>query len=231
MTVGTFDDPGRRAGLLYLAVAILGAFGLLYAPSQLIVPGDVAATARNVSAAETTYRLAVVSGLASAVLFLFLARALRRLLAHVHAGNAALMVSLVNVAVAIGFALAAADLAALAALRDAGVLAAFGPAGREALAVLGLRASRQGLPVAQVFWGLWLFPFGALVMRSGFIPRILGVLLIVNGAAYVTASLVGLLLPAQVDLANRMAVVPELGEVWIMLWLLFKGARPRPPGR
>jgi hypothetical protein len=66
------------------------------------------------------------------------------------------------------------------------------------------------------------------VMRSGFLPRILGVLLIVNGFAYVVVSLTSLLLPAYVSVVSRPAIVAELGELWMMLWLLIKGAKVQP---
>ena len=77
----------------------------------------------------------------------------------------------------------------------------------------------------EILWGLWLVPFGLLVMRSRFLPRILGVLLIVNGFAYVAISLTWLLLPAYGNLAFRASMPALLGELWIMLWLLIKGAK------
>jgi hypothetical protein len=88
---------------------------------------------------------------------------------------------------------------------------------------LGLHG--DGVQLANIFWGLWLFPFGLLVIRSRFIPRILGAWLILNGVALVGVSLTALLHPASVDIANRIAIVPELGELWIMVWLIFLGVR------
>jgi len=89
---------------------------------------------------------------------------------------------------------------------------------------LGLH--RQGLVVNAIFWGLWLFPFGVLVMRSGFVPRILGVLLIVNCFAYLAVSLTSLLLPSYASVVARVAVIPEAaGELPIVVWLLIKGAK------
>jgi len=230
------DNPGRAAGLLYLLLVVLGAFSILYVPSKLIVPGDATATANNILASEGLYRLSIVSGLISAVVFLFLARALYRLLHPVSKPLASLMVTLVMISVAIGFALTMNDVAVLTVLRGTDFLAVFSQAQREGLAMLFLHLGTQGMLVSQLFWGLWLFPFGVLVMRSGFLPRILGILLVVNGVAYVVASLTGLLLPAYADLVGRIALVPELGEIWMMLWLLIKGARVRPaaeisPGR
>lgn len=96
------------------------------------------------------------------------------------------------------------------------------------LAMLFLRLHRQGNFVNEIFWGLWLFPFGLLVTRSGFLPRILGVLLIVNGLAYVAASLTWLLLPAYGDVVSRVSMPALFGELWIMLWLLIRGTKVQP---
>jgi hypothetical protein len=211
--------------LLYLLMIVLGAFSLLYVPSKLIVPGNATATANNILASETLYRLSVVSGLISSIVFMFLARSLYRLLNEVSKSYASLMVTLVMVSVAIGFALTVNDLAALAVLRDTEAPAAFSQPQREALALLFLSLSSQGMLMSQIFWGLWLFPFGILVMRSGFLPRILGVLLILNGTAYVVASLTGLLVPDYSSLLSPIVFILGLGEIWMMLWLVIKGVQ------
>ncbi len=138
------------------------------------------------------------------------------------------MVMLVLVSVAIGFVNEVNNIAALIVFRGADFLSAFGKPQLDALGMLFLRLRGQGLVVNEIFWGLWLFPFGMLVMRSGFLPRILGVLLIVNGFAYLAASLTSLVLPAYASVVNRFALIAETGELWIMLWLLIKGARVQP---
>ena len=86
----------------------------------------------------------------------------------------------------------------------------------------------RGLNINEALWGLWLFPFGVLVIRSGLIPRILGVLLIVNGFAYLALSFSSLLLPAYASVVSRFALPAQFGELWIMLWLLIKGAKVEP---
>jgi hypothetical protein len=218
----------RVTGFLYLLMAIPGAFSLMYVPGTLIVRGDAAATANNILASETLFRIAIVSGLLSGVAFIFLVMALYRLLGGVNKTHAALMVILVVVSVAIAFLNEVNNIAALTLFRGADFLSVFDKPQRDTLAMLFLGLHRQGLVVNAIFWGLWLFPFGVLVMRSGFLPRILGLLLIVNCFAYVAASLTSLLLPSYANVVSRAVLPALLGEVWILLWLLIKGAKVPP---
>jgi hypothetical protein len=219
----------RIAGAWYVLMGLTAPFTLIYLPRKLIVPGNATATAGNVLASEMVFRLAIVATLFSLVAFVFLAMALYRLLSGVNESHASLMVALILISVAIGFVNEVNNIAALTLFRGPAFLSAFDKPQRDALGTLFLHLRGQGLVVEQIFWGLWLFPFGLLVMRSGFIPKILGVLLIINGFAYVVASLTELLAPAYANLVERFALIPETGELWIMLWLLIKGVRAQPP--
>jgi hypothetical protein len=141
-----------------------------------------------------------------------------------------LMVTLGLVPVPITFLNVLNAIAALTLIHGADFLSVFDNSQRAALAMLFLGLHADGANVANIFWGLWLLPFGVLVMRSGFFPRILGAWLIVDGFALVAVSLTGLLLPAHLNIVNRVAILPELGELWMMAWLLIKGVRVgRPP--
>ncbi|HEV1995280.1 MAG TPA: DUF4386 domain-containing protein [Candidatus Acidoferrum sp.] len=222
------NRTARVAGLLYVLMGLLVPFSLIYIPRTLIVPGNATATANNILGHEMLFRAGIVTGLASAVAFVLLVIALYRLLSGVNKTYAALMVILVVVSVAIGFLNEVNNIAALTLFRGADFLAVFDKPQRDALAMLFLGLHRQGLVVNEIFWGLWLFPFGVLVMRSGFLPRILGVLLIVNCFAYVAASLISLLLPSYANVVFRAIQPALLGELWIMLWLLIKGAKVQP---
>lgn len=223
------DRKARIAGSLYLLMAPLAVFALQYVPRSLIVRGDAAATANNVLEHEMLFRAGSVAGLLSAVVFILLAVALYRLLSDVNKTHAALMVILAVVLAAIMFPNEVNNIAALTLFRGGGDLSSmFDGAQRAALGMFFLDLHRYGLIVSEIFWGLWLFPFAVLVMRSGFLPRILGVLLIVNGFAYVAAWLTSLLWPAYGPAVSR-AILPALmGELWITLWLLFKGAKVQP---
>ncbi|MGH9793668.1 MAG: DUF4386 domain-containing protein [Candidatus Acidiferrales bacterium] len=228
--VSSTKKAARVAGILYLFVVVTAAFSVTYVPSKLIVRGNTAATVHNIHASQSLYRLGIASGLISATIFIFLALALYRLLKGVNQRHAALMVILVLIQVPITFLNAVNHLAALTLLRGADFLSAFDKPQRDALAMLFLNLHDQGIIVAQIFWGLWLFPFGSLVYRSEFLPRILGAWLIINGIAYLALSFTGLLLPQFYTAVFNSALPAALGQMAMMLWLLIVGAKDQPLG-
>ncbi len=222
------DKAARVAGAVYLALAVTDAFGLIYIPRTLIVRGNATATANNILAHETLFRLGIVSDLISSVIFIFLVMALYRLLSGVNKTHASLMVALVLVSATVGFMNALSNIAALILFRGGDFLSVFNKVQLDALAMLSLRLHGQGIVINEIFWGLWLFPFGVLVMRSRFLPRILGVLLLIACFGYLASSLALLLLPAYGQIVSRFAMVLALGELPIILWLLIKGAKVQP---
>ncbi len=209
-------------------MAVTAPFSLIYLPGKLMVSGNAAATANNLLASQMLFRLGIVAELITGVIFLLLVMALYRLLSGVNKNHARLMVGLVLVSVAITFVNVLNNVAALTLFRGADVLAVFGKPQRDALAMLFLGLHGQGIVVNQIFWGLWLLPFGVLVMRSGFLPRILGVWLIINGFAYVALSLTDLLASQYGQMAFRIALPALFGEIAIMLWLVIKGVKVQP---
>ncbi len=224
----SLNRKARIAGLLYLLLIIPGPFSLIYIPSVLIVRGNATATANNVLASETLFRLGMASDVAGAFFFILLVMALYRLLAGVNKAHASLMVALVLVSAAVSLVNVVSNVAALTLFRGGEFLAVLDKPQRDAFAMLFLRVHGQGNIINQTFWGLWLIPFGILVFRSGFLPRFLGVWLIVNGFAYVALSFTGLLLPDHYSVAFRMAQPLLFGELAIILWLLIKGAKAPP---
>ena len=224
----SLNRKARIAGLLYLLLIIPGPFSLIYIPSVLIVRGNATATANNVLASETLFRLGMASDVAGAFFFILLVMALYRLLAGVNKAHASLMVALVLVSAAVSLVNVVSNVAALTLFRGGEFLTVLDKPQRDAFAMLFLRVHGQGNIINQTFWGLWLIPFGILVFRSGFLPRFLGVWLIVNGFAYVALSFTGLLLPDHYSVAFRMAQPLLFGELAIILWLLIKGAKAPP---
>ena len=221
------DRQARTAGWLYLLLVIPGPFVLIYLPSKLIVRGDAAATAANLLAHETLFRFGMVADVAGSVFFVVLAFALYRLLSRVDPTRAAFMVALV-VSSAIACVNVLPNAAALALTRGGESLTVLDQMQREALAMLFLRLHSIGNTVNETFWGGWLLPFGMLVYRSGFLPRFLGAWLVVNGAAYVALSGIGLLRPELSGKAFLFAQPLLFGELAIMLWLIIKGANQKP---
>jgi hypothetical protein len=218
-------NPGRFAGLLYLLMSIPGAFALVYVPSKLIVHGNAAATANNIAASETLFRLGIAAQLMSQVGFIFVALALYDLLKGVNRRHASLMFGLIVVSIPIAFLNELNAIAAVILVRGADFLSIFDKPQRDALAMLFLNLHNQGFGVAEIFWGLWLFPLGLLVYRSRFLPRFLGVWLAIGGFAYVILSLTSVLLPQYQDEVFTFSQPAFFGEVALMLWLLIKGAR------
>ncbi|MBI1742111.1 DUF4386 domain-containing protein [Candidatus Acetothermia bacterium] len=215
----------RIAGLLYLLASSPAPFGLIYVPSTLIVTGDATATANHIRASETLLRLGIASELISAAAFILAVFALYRLFEGVNKQQASLMVTLFVVSVPISFLNVLNDVAALVLVSGADFLSVFDKSQLDTLAYLFLRLHGQGFVVAQIFWGLWLFPFGILVIRSGFIPRVLGALLMIAGSGYLVSSFTSLLLPGYAHLVSQFALVLEFGELPIVLWLLIWGAK------
>jgi hypothetical protein len=200
-------------------------FGLIYVPRALIVPGDATATANHLRTSETLVRLGIASELIVAIMLMFAVLAFYRLFKDVHRETALAMATLILVSVPISLFIVLNELAALVLVSGAAFLSVFETRQLDALAYLCLRLHSQGLVVAEIFWGLWLFPFGLLVIRSGFIPRVLGVLLMIAGSAYVAASFTALFLPRYAHLVGQFALVLEFGELPMVLWLLIWGAK------
>jgi hypothetical protein len=218
----------RIAGAIYLSMVITGPFSLIYVPSKLIVRGDATATAQNVLAHETMFRLAILADLVGQVIFICLAIALYRLLSNVNKTWAALMVGFVLVSAAVGFLNTLNNIAALILFRGADFLAVFDKPQRDALGMLFVRLHSQGIFIDEMFWGLWLLPFGLLVFRSGFMPRFIGVWLMINCFGYVALSVIAQFFPDSYEAAFRYLQPVLFGELAILLWLLIRGAKLPP---
>lgn len=208
---------GRVAGALYLVVVLTGMFCLAYVPSQS--GGTIAEAAAHAD----LFRAGIAAFLAMQVAFLLLPFALYRVFADVNRGAATLMVALAAVSVPIGLVAVTHRMEALSLLETAGANAADSA---NAAFALCLQRYGHGLRIASLFWGLWLLPFGWLVLRSGRIPRVLGLLLVLGGAGYVV-QVFGGLVPRFADsaLMGYVRMPAALGEIGSCLWLLAFGAR------
>jgi hypothetical protein len=221
--MNSLKRTAKLAGLLYLIWVITGIYGVFYIPSQTIIPGDAAATARKILANEFLFRTGIINDIISATLWVFVALVLYRLFKQVNERQAKLLVVLVIVQIPAAFFMEALNIASLMIIKGE-VLKTFELVQRQDLAMLFFKISAYGSIVLETFWGLWLLPFGLLVYKSVFIPRILGIFLILNGIAYIIHSFTTLLLP-DYQATVRLFAFPFwiLGEISIMLWLLIKG--------
>jgi len=216
MTVRT---QGRIAGLIYLGVVLTGLFALAYAPNRLFVEGDPAATAAALAANQSLFHAANYASIAMCLFFLGLPFALARFLSPYGKNAARLMILLV--AASIPFTLLAiAQHFELASLVDGAPPA---PIAIEAK----ITAYDRWLGVASIFWGLWLAPLGWLILKSGTIPRALGVLLILGGFGYLVDDFGPILFVgyAELPFRNLISIPGSVGEIGTCLWLLVMGAR------
>jgi hypothetical protein len=214
----------RRAGALYLLFMIVGLVDL-FGFAGFMVPGDATATARNIIAGEPTYRLGILTDFISLVLFIFLIVSLYSLLKDVAKWHALLMVLLVSVGVSVGLANLITKIAPLILLSGANYLSVFSKPQLDALVLGFLSLNGKGNTVDSIFWGLWLFPFAILVIKSGFLPRVLGILLLLAGVANTASNVISIVLPAYSHMVSKVAMPFMFGEFPIIFWLLIKGTK------
>ena len=225
----------RTAGAYYLVVAIFGAFAQIVR-QNVYVPDDAVATAANVVAKTELVRLSFVADLVQATFALFLVLALSRLLRHVNKDVARAMVLFVVLQVGITCLNVVHQFAALLVATQPTYTSAFGAGQQNALVLLLMDMQHNGLLVAQIFFGLWLFPLGWLAYRSGMFPRPLGVILMVATVAYLVDVLLQFLAHDLAATVSPIVLVPlvTLAEVSMVAYLLIKGVRtppvnPKPP--
>lgn len=227
--MNSIQNKARFAGLLYLLTGIPSVFYLIYLPSVLVVPGDATATAARIMASASLFRMGIVSELAGATIFIFVVLALQDLLKGVNKKYASLMVTFFLISVPISCVNVLNQIAVLKLLRGDSFLSVIDHQQRDALAMMFLNLHGYGTVVAQIFWGLWLFPFGVLVFKSGVLPRILGALLIIGCFGYIAASITVLLFPDSGHMVHELMMAPGgVAELSILLWLLIRGVKVRP---
>ena len=218
--MNSINKTARFAGFLYLMMAPFAIFSIMYVPTILIEPGDAEATANNIMASEGLFRSGIVSWLISQTIFVFLLLVLYKLLKPVNKNHALLMVVLALIAVPIAFINELNQFAVLLLLSGTDNLAAFEVEQLHAQAMFFLDLHAHGIYIAHMFWGLWLFPLAYLVFKSGFIPKILGVLLMIGGFGYLIDFVTFTLFP---NFDVTISQFTGIGELLLPLWLLIKG--------
>jgi len=220
----------RRAGLLYASGGVTAPFALLYVPTALFVSGNASATAARVAASPGLVRMAIAGELLHCTLAVIAVLALYRLFREVSRPLAMAMTALFIVGVPIELANVGNYAAALLLTSNASWLGAFTKEQLDGLTYMFLRLQASGIQVAQVFWGVWLFPYGIVAMRSGFIPRWAGAALLAAGVGFVVASATALFFPAYLATVRPVVVPLMAGELPMIVWLIGWGARDPKPG-
>lgn len=219
----SLKGTARLAGFLYVLVAIMTPFVLIYVPGVLHVPGDASATVKNIAANQNLFVASIVVGLLSQVLFVLVILALYRLFSAVDRPMAVVMAALILLQVPLAFVAMSNEVATLQFIRGGEFLDVFDGPQRNALTMFMITVDRQGVLISQFFWGLWLLPLGLLVVRSKFLPWFLGVWLILNGLAYVALTMIGLVAPEMRATAFNLAIPFMFGELALAIWLLVFG--------
>ncbi len=216
----------RLAGFLYLLVIIFGMFAELYVRVKLIVPDNSAETVQNIKTNMELFRLGFISDLMMQATFFFLPLVLYQLFKKVNKVQALLMVLCVVAGVAIMCLNMLHQYAAILILEKGNFAATFKTEQLNELVLLFLNLQKYGYRIAQIFFGTWLFPLGYLVYKSGFMPKIIGILLIIACFSFLIDFFLFFLLPGYSAFLSSMVTLPTtIGEFAMCLWLLIKGVR------
>ncbi len=222
----TRRQTARLAGALYLAMGVASGLALSYFPARFLVAGDAAATAARIAAAPMLYRLWMVSDLATEVGYVYLAITLYALFRDVDRNQARVLIAMILVQVPMWSIFTVLKLVPRVLSNGSGYLSVIDKPQLDALAMASLVLLDRSVGALSAYWGLWLVPFGLLVYRSGFIPRLLGVVVLAAAGAYLLSAATYFFFPAYyATVFWAAAPFYGLGELGIIGWLLIKGAR------
>ena len=220
--INSLNKTAKIAGVLILIMTVFAPFSMLYVPSTLIVPGDAIATANNIMASESLFRISIVSDsvvflieIALVVLLYVLLKPVSETLSLVAAFSRLAMTVIQGLNLLNHFI-------PLLLLSGAGYLTVFEPEQLYALVLLFLNAHEQVALIWGLFFGLHLFFLGYLVYKSGYISRIVGILLVIASLCYLIQSFGNILLPTYAELFAQVGFLSMI-ELALPLWLLIKG--------
>ncbi len=226
----TRKTDARIAGALYLVMSAFGAPALLLIPNYVIA-GDAAATAQRIADGADTYRLLMLGGLISSILFIVLGWRLYHLFEEVDRNQSTLMLAIVVASGTLGIMDVGLLSPPLVLRAHPGVFAAFAAFSTpqlDALSLALLQIRGYVLRANESLWGVWLIPFGILIIKSRFIPKIIGVLLLVASVGYIGMSFTAIAFPGQSAAAASVGSIFIQCELSVILWLLIMGARNDP---
>jgi len=216
------DMLARRAGFLYLLLVPLGIFGLIYVPDMILVDGDPQATFLNIVANEQTFRWSIIAAFAIQVIQLFVAISLYDLFKPINQRMAAYIVLFTLAAMPIAMLNELSHVAVLYLVNSQDIATTFSAEQIQQWVAFLLNLNSDGIMIAHVFWGLWLFPMGYLAAKSGFAPKFIGWLLMLSCVGYVADTFIWMLAPD-----STFSVANYLGwsEILLPTWLLVRGLK------
>ncbi|MEM6767910.1 MAG: DUF4386 domain-containing protein [Bacteroidota bacterium] len=224
------NKTARIAGLWYLVIVITGVLNLMYIPSLLIDKSDPAGTLATLQESEFLFRIGIVCGIICYLAFIGLAFSLYKLLHQVHLLAAQLMMVFVMLSIPISFVNILNKFEVLNLISDRVYVAELSQTELQFQVMHAVQAFSNGINLSQIFWGLWLFPFGYLVYQSGFLPKFFGILLMLGCVGYLITFFGGFLYNAFYDtmFAEIVGIPASVGEIGICLWLLIMGTNKLP---
>lgn len=219
------NKKARIAGILYLLLVISGFTYLVYIPSELINLKNATKTIENISSSQLLFRLGIVTAICSSLIFMLLPLALYNLLKSVNEVSAKFMVLFALISIPISFVNILNKFSVLTLINKSEYAEKLGQAEFQTQIMLYLEKYNNGIEISQIFWGLWLLPFGYLVYKSGFLPKILGVFLMAGCFGYLITFFGGFLYSDfnKTIISDIVGFPAPIGEIGICLWLLIVG--------
>ena len=218
------NQTARLAGVLYLCIIIFGIFAQFGVRDTLIVTGDAGATAANILESETLFRIGFMSDLLQTLSYLLTGYVLYAMFKSVNQHLASLIVLFVIASAPVMFLNMLNQFAALIILDGGDYLSVFNTEQLQSMSLLFLNLHNYGYLIPSIFFGLWLLPIGLLIIQSGYMPKLVGVLLIVACIAHLITFFASFLLPEHVDTVTALAAAPTIVPEFLLCgWLLIRG--------
>jgi len=217
----------RLAGLYYLFNVLLSIYYMQYLPGKIAVWDNPRATMENFLDNEMPFRLYILAGVAVHISFILLPLTLHKLLGHINKHYAMLMVVFALVSVPISFTILLDQYELISLFKDYASLDSTQQAAMDLHVLNSFESLYNSFFLCQTYWGLWLFPFGLLAFKSGFLPKFLGIALMLGCITYVLDIIGGTLFQNYYDFVdtNILILPAAIGEIGMCLWLLFSGPR------
>lgn len=231
MTIIHLSDKktARISGILYFVMVLTGIFSLAYVPKNLFVWDNASLTFKNIASSQMLFRLSIMSSVICYTAFTFLPIALYKLLKPVNEFHARLMVILAMVSVPISFVNLQNKLSILSLIGKDSYLNVYSTEQLQSQVMFYLNQYDHGILLVSIFWGLWLLPFGYLVYKSGFLPKILGLLLMLGCFGYLINFTGNMLVEnySTIGISKFVSLPASIGEIGTCLWLLILGVRQK----